>query len=121
MNAYLFSAGVAYSQMTKEAGTDQMGGLEMINRPREWEACADFVIVAETPEQAREKLENRLNTPSDDGVQGRIKKIVAAQFIDQLLTESGNQNVDWPALCQRVTDHLLATQADGLNRVTGLT
>ena len=101
--------------MTKEAGTDQMGGLEMINEPGNGRP-APTLSSWQKPRSRRRKNSKTGLTPVTTASRGQIKKIVAAQFIDQLLTETGNKDVDWPALCQRVTDHLLATQADGLEQ-----
>jgi len=41
-----------------------------------------------------------------------IKKIVAAQFVDQLFTEAGGQPLDWQSISQQVNDRLQATPVD---------
>ena len=41
-----------------------------------------------------------------------IKKVVAAQLIDQLLTESGSNPLDWQQVSQRIYDALQTTAAD---------
>ena len=40
------------------------------------------------------------------------KKIIAAQFVDQLLTESGSRPVDWPLVSRQVNELLQATPVD---------
>ena len=41
-----------------------------------------------------------------------IKKIVAAQFVDQLFAETGDQPMDWPQISRQVNDSLQATAVD---------
>ena len=50
----------------------------------------------------------------EDPVRTDIKTIVSAELIDQLLTESGGQPLDWPGISQKLTDSIpgIETQAE---------
>jgi hypothetical protein len=41
-----------------------------------------------------------------------FKRVVAAQFVDELLTEPGGKPLDWPQISQQVGDLLQATPVD---------
>jgi hypothetical protein len=62
--------------------------------------------------QTQEKLEKEIIIPRNDGTQAEIKKIIAAQFLDQLLAESGNSAIDWQSLCHRAAARAEATPTD---------
>jgi hypothetical protein len=108
MNGYLFTAGLTQSQVLPAAGR---GGADTIQT---WDACTSAIIYGGDPEQAQKRFEASCQPPAEAEPPGRveIKKVVAAQFIDQLLTEAGGQPLDWPQISQQVNDVLQATPVD---------
>lgn len=110
MNAYLFTAGLTQSQFRP---TPSRGG-QMVDRPQTRDSCVSAVIYGGDPEQAQKRFEAwcRLTPEGENPVETEIKKIVAAQFVDQLLTESGGKPLDWPRISQEVNDILQATPVD---------
>jgi hypothetical protein len=114
MNGYLFIAGVTQSQVRPlSAGGGPGGGTLQI-----WDGCASAIVYGGDPEQAQKRFEAWCQ-PAADGeplTEVTIKKIVAAQFVDQLLTETGGQPLDWPAVAQQVNDLLQATPVDDFDQ-----
>ena len=72
------------------------------------------IIYGGDAEQAQKWFEAwcRLIPGGENPVEMDFKKIVAAQFVDQLLTESGGQSLDWPRVSRQVNDILQATPVD---------
>jgi hypothetical protein len=110
MNAYLFSAG---STITRVVPTPGRGG-QMVDQIQTWDNSASAIIYGGDAEQAQKRFEKWLCPTSDTEHpdQVEVKKIVAAQFVDQLLTESGGQPLDWTQVAQRITDSLEDTAVD---------
>jgi hypothetical protein len=79
-----------------------------------WDACVNAVIYGGDPEQAQKRFEAwcRQTPEGENPIETEIKKIVAAQFVDQLLTESGGKPLDWPRVSQQVNDILQTTPVD---------
>ena len=85
----------------------------MIDLAQTWDACSSAIIYGGDTERAQKKFEAWCCQTSDERPASvKIKKIVAAQFVDQLLTESGGQPLDWPQIARRVNDILQATPVD---------
>ena len=102
MNAYLFSAGYTTTQVCPTPGR----GGQMVDQLRTWDSCASGIIYGGNAEQAQKRFEDWMS-PAPDAehpAQLAIKRIVVAQFVDQLLTESGGQPLDWPQVAQQITD-----------------
>jgi hypothetical protein len=72
------------------------------------------IIYGGDPEQAQKRFEAwcRRTPEGENPVETEIKKVGAAQFIDQLLTESGGNPLDWPRISRQVNDILQATPVD---------
>jgi hypothetical protein len=72
------------------------------------------IIYGGDPEQAQKRFEAwcRRTPEGENPVETEIKKVVAAQFVDQLLTESGGNLLDWPRISRQVNDILQATPVD---------
>src|ERR1017187_1711246 len=107
MNAYLFTAGLTQSQVRPTPGR----GGQMVDSLRTWDSCMSAIIYGGEVEQAQKRFEARCRrTPEGEKpVETEIKKVVAAQFVDQLLTESGGNPLDWPQVSRQVNDILQAT------------
>jgi hypothetical protein len=102
MNVYLFSAGIALDQ----------GKAFASHNLNECDECIDLIVSADDPEQARQRFESWLKTAGKEGNQMDVKRIVAAQFFDELLQESGGIQIDWPRICQEAAAGLEETPAD---------
>jgi hypothetical protein len=113
MNVYLFSAGATLSQLGKAIGSDAMAGkIGYVNQVRTWEACVDAIVCGDSPEQAQQRFELWLEEMEKGEAHVDIKRIVAAQFFDKLLQESGSTEIDWPRVCQDAAVRLEATPVD---------
>jgi hypothetical protein len=110
MNGYLFVAGVTQSQVCP---TPARGG-PAVNTLQIWDGCTSAIVYGGDPEQAQKRFADWCHPPADGEhlTEVAIKKIVAAQFVDQLLTETGGQPLDWPQVAQQVNDLLQATAMD---------
>ncbi|MGD0744653.1 MAG: hypothetical protein ABSA45_05820 [Verrucomicrobiota bacterium] len=110
MNAYLFTAGLTRTQVCPTPGR----GGQMVDSIRTWDACASAVICGGEAEQAQKRFDAwcRQTPEGQNPLETEIKKVVAAQFVDQLFTESGGKPLDWPQISQQVNDILQATPVD---------
>lgn len=110
MNGYLFTAGLTQSQVRPTAGR----GGKMVDSIQIWDACVSAIIYGGDAEQAQKRFEAwcRQTPEGQNPLETEIKKVVAAQFVDQLLTESGGNPVDWPQISRQVNDILQATPVD---------
>ncbi len=110
MNGYLFTAGLTQSQVRPNP---DRGG-QMVDRLLTWDTCVSAIIYGGDAEQAQKRFEAwcRLAPDGENPVEMDIKKLVAAQFVDDLLTESGGQPLDWPRTSQQINDILQATPVD---------
>ena len=110
MNGYLFTAGLTQTQVRPTPG---QGG-QRVDNIRNWDSCASAIIYGGDAQQAQKRFEAwcRLVPEGEKPIETEIKKVVAAQFVDHLLTESGGQPLDWPQLSQQVNDALQATPMD---------
>jgi hypothetical protein len=84
----------------------------MINKVQTWDCCPDLVVASDTPEEAQNRFQAWLAAGQDDSTELEIKKIVAAQFLDRLLSESGDTSLDWPRIHREADAQLEATPAD---------
>ena len=110
MNAYLFTAGLTQSQVRPTPG--RRG--QMVDSLRIWDSCMSAIIYGGDPEQAQKRFEAwcRRTPEGENPVETEIKKVGAAQFVDQLLTELGGKPLDWPRISQQVNDILQTTAVD---------
>ncbi|HEU6447924.1 MAG TPA: hypothetical protein VFV23_05760 [Verrucomicrobiae bacterium] len=106
MNAYLFTSVATLSQLRPNMG--RYGASETIQI---WDNFSSLVVVSNNQDTAREQFEAWLHTQpeGENPVTVQIKKIASAQFVDQLLTESGNAPLDWPEIWKQ-----WQTQAESL-------
>lgn len=92
MNAYLFNSLSAVSQLRSSPG-----GHGPADSYQTWDGCQTLIVLAENPETAQSKFEAWLETQpeGENPIQIVVKKIAAAQFVDELFTESGVAPLDW--------------------------
>lgn len=83
----------------------------MVDSLRIWDSCMSAIIYGGDPEQAQRRFEAwcRQTPEGENPVETEIKKVVAAQFVDQLLTETGGNPLDWPRISRQVNDTLQTT------------
>ena len=110
MNAYLFNAGVSQAQV--RSLPNRYG--QMRDSLQTWDSCITAIVYGGDAERAQKKFEVWCCTSPEGAnpVETEIKKIVAAQFVDQLFTETGGEPLDWPKISQQVNDILQATPVD---------
>jgi hypothetical protein len=108
--AFLFTAGVTFSQR-RPSGPPGGESLQV------WDTCITAIVYggdAERPQQTFENWCQVCQAPQEDEepAQAEIKKIIGAELIAQLLTESGGKQPDWPELAQRVLDSIPTTEVE---------
>jgi hypothetical protein len=108
MNAYLFTAATTVSQVRSAPGA--FG--ESTNSIHTWDSCATLIVCGDQADQAQKQFETWLcRTPEGQNpIQAAIKKIVAAQFVDQLFTELGPEPIDWANISPRIEPTLETTE-----------
>ena len=105
---YLFTAGVTQSQIRPSPGL--RGGKSL----QTWDTCMTAIIYGGDAGRAQTTFENwcQGSEEGEDPVQTEIKKIVGAEIIEQLLTESGGQPLDWPGISQRLMRSASPTETE---------
>ena len=86
----------------------------MVDSIQIWDSCASAIIYGGDAAQAQKRFEAwcRQTPEGENPLETEIKKLVAAQCVDQLLTESGGKPLDWPQISRQVNDLLQATPVD---------
>ena len=102
MNAYLFSAGVGRTRQDPARGW------------LSWDSCESAIVFGADPDEAQKKFEAwcRSSPDGENPAEPIIKRVVVAQFIEQLLTESGGRALDWRAISRQVTEQVSANAVD---------
>src|SRR6266566_9813662 len=97
---YLFTAGVTQSQMRPSPGL--RGGKSL----QSWDTCMSAIVYGGDAARAQTTFENWCQGPreGEDPVQTEIKKIVGAELVEQLLTESGGRQLDWPEISRTLME-----------------
>ena len=110
MNAYLFTAGLTQTQIRASPGRDG----QMVDSIQDWDSCASAIIYGGDAEQAQKRFEAwcRQTPEGENRVETEIRKIVAAQLVEELLTEAGGRPLDWLRISEQVNDVLQATPVD---------
>lgn len=109
MNAYLFTALNHRSQIRKTAGAYGPAGSF-----QSWDSCASAIVPGENPDDAGEKFNAWLHTqPEDENpVDIQVRLVTAAQFVGELLTESGNAPLELRKISQQVQAQLESAAVD---------
>lgn len=95
MNLYLFTAIATRSQVRKTPGP--YGASESFQI---WDGCTSMIVPGDNPDEAREKFDAWLHTQpaGENPMEIEVKQVTAAQFVNQLITESGNVPLDLPEI-----------------------
>ena len=109
MNAYLFTAVATRSQVRPVGG--RYGETNTIQT---WDACATQIVFGDSPDEAQKQFETWLRTTpeGENPAEVTIRKIAAAQLVDQLFTESGGAPLNWPQILKQVESQLQSTPVD---------
>jgi len=86
----------------------------MVDSIQTWDSCVSAIIYGGDAVQAQKRFEAwcRRTPEGENPVETEIKKVVAAQFVDQLLAESGGQPLDWPQISRQIDDALQTIALD---------
>jgi hypothetical protein len=86
----------------------------MVDSLQTWDGCMTAIVYGGDAGRAQRKFEAWFGSgpEGENPVETKIKRIVAAQFVDQLLTESGGEPLDWPKISQHVNDILQGPAVD---------
>src|ERR1700722_14987670 len=106
MHGYLFSAQCIRSQIR----STRIGRGQSVYGPQVWTACDTAIVYAGTVDRAREIFETWLcrQPAGENPLETRIEKVLSVKFEDQLLTETGNVLIDWPALNKQYYEEMQA-------------
>ncbi len=109
MNAYLFTALTTRSQVRPTTGRSGT-----TNALQTWDGCESLIVFGDSPDEAQKRFETGLHaTPEGENpAEVAIRKIAAAQFVDQLFTESGPAPLDWPKILEQVEAQTENTPVD---------
>ena len=107
MNAYFFTASTTSAQIRPV----DTGRTQIANRPQIWNSCCSLIVCTDTADEAQKRFEEWVVTQpeDDDPIQTRINRIVAAQFMDQLLTEIDCAPINWREIAEQVESVIAAT------------
>ncbi len=110
MNGYLFTAGISRIQLSRT--TNRYGHTVESIQPLDY--CKSAIIYGGDTQQAQKRFEAwcRQVPEGQNPPDMEIKKLVAAQLVDELLTESGGKPMDWPGIAKQINDLLQATPGD---------
>lgn len=103
MNAYLFSTLATVSRWgeNKSAYGPEEGWVT-------WVSNSNFTVLGETPEEVQSSIEAsmKLSSNTEHPDQVDIIRISGAQFVECLLTETGDEPINWPETCKVVQRRL---------------
>jgi hypothetical protein len=110
MNAYLFAAGVTRYRTAEPSPA--LGAAA--NQRQFWTTGVSSIVCAENAEQAQKRFEewSCAMPEGESGIESRIDKLSAAQFVDQLLTETESVPADWRQIALQAQSDLESTAAD---------
>lgn len=110
MNAYLFCAG---SIVTAVVAQPNRNG-QTVETVQTWDGVSSAIFYGPDAEIAQECFEAWLHRSeeTEHPAHMAVKKLVAAQLVDQLLTEAGNLILGWPEIAQRTWDRLQTIEQD---------
>ncbi len=113
MSAYHFSSLTAVSAWGENRS--RVGPLEGWQT---WLNLSNQIIQGGTPDEAESRVRAGLLPPAEqkDKMDVRILKISGAEFVGHLLTETGNDPIDWPEVSRQAQLQLEAGAADSFER-----
>ena len=102
MNGYLFTAGVRQTRFVTGRGIQT------------WDSCVSAIVYGAEVGQAQRQFEQWCSQKPEGHEEAEIliKRIIAAQLVDQLITESGSKALPWSEISQRLLDPAAVTAVD---------
>src|SRR5581483_1242202 len=109
MNTYFFTAEVSVRRTVEVPGPH---GPDHTFEENQSKPC--LIIRGDNPEQAQKFFEDRIIQGYEDESSSEVEitRILAAQFVDQLFTESGGIPFDWPQINADVNAYVYETAVD---------
>jgi hypothetical protein len=109
MSAFFFAAGLTRAQVRPSRNQ-----YETAETYQTWDACESGIIYGGELGDAQKQFEATclLSPEGQKPVETVIKRLVGAQIIEQLLTESGTRPLDWPDIAREVGEEVSATPPD---------
>ena len=109
MSAFFFAAGLTRAQVRPSRSP-----YEARETYQTWDTCETGIVYGGDMAQAQQMFEEscRLSPEGEKPLETVIKRLVGAQIVEQLLTESGSQPLDWSKIATEVTDEVSATPID---------
>lgn len=79
-----------------------------------WDTCVTGIVFGGDLEQAQKEFEAwcRLSPEGEKPFETVIKRLVGAQFVEELLTEAGGRPLDWHEIGRQVGEEVSATPLD---------
>ena len=104
MNGYFFTASIVRFHLAN-LGPARIG-------------CHSLIVCANDAAEARKLFEKWMcaQPEGESQVQTRINRVVAAQFIDQLLTEKESAPIDWPQIARQAQLDMESIPADNFDQ-----
>jgi len=99
-NGYLFTAGVTVTQ--KLDTPVSRGGTTL----QTWDTCMSAIVQGEDATSAQRTFEEWCQRSRENEAQTELRKILGAQLVSKLLTESGGEELGWNVIAARVTASL---------------
>jgi hypothetical protein len=80
--------------------------------------CHSLIVCANDAAEARQHFEKWICAPpeGESQIQTRINRVVATQFIDQLLTEKESVPIDWPQIARQAQLDMESIPADNFDQ-----
>ena len=109
MSAFFFAAGVTRAQVRPSRSQ-----YEASESYQTWDECVTGIVYSGDLAQAQKQFEGwcLFSPEGEKPVETVIKRLVGAQFIEPLLTESGSRALDWTEIAREVTEEVTATPVD---------
>lgn len=110
MNAYFLTAGITRFQVSP----GKVPRAQRASQQQRWVSCNSLIVCDDTADAAQKSFEKALREQPEDGgqIETQINRIVAAQFADQLLTETGFVPLDWTQVASQAQSDLELAAAD---------
>ncbi|MGO8700547.1 MAG: hypothetical protein ACLQVY_22890 [Limisphaerales bacterium] len=110
MNAYFLTAGITRFQISP----GKQPHAQRANQQQRWVSCNSLIVCDDTANAARKWFEQSLSEQPEDGgqIDTQIDRIVAAQFLDQMLAETGFVPLDWTQVASQAQSDLELVSSD---------
>ena len=114
MNAYFFTGSTVCFQIRFANAPPA----QRANRQQRWSSCQSLIVCAENPEAARKPFEQFLcwQLEGESPIETEISRVVAAQLLDQMLTEKGFVPMDWTRITQEAESDIESAPVDAFEQ-----